>query len=137
MLILANACGSLYLTKSVCRKHLPGSGRRRSVFEMRRDRGRLIAASNVAIAVGAGAVGYRFHSAPCFFLFLVFAVLASLTVLSIAAAAIDYNRARDLREEPDAAGTPVSAAGYSILFKSRNSHFDFLTASVVAMPPLF
>jgi MFS family permease len=43
-----------------------------------------------------------------------------LAVFSIPAAAIDNDRARDLTEsDTDAAGTPVSAAGYSILFKSR------------------
>ena len=49
----------------------------------------------------------------------VFAVLAGFAVLSIPAAAIDYDRARDLREEPDAAGAPANPAGYSILFESR------------------
>ena len=76
-------------------------------------------AGNVAIAVAAGAVGYAFSQRAVFLLVPVFAVLAGLAVLSIPAAAIDYDRARDLREDPDAAGTPVSAAGYSILFKSR------------------
>ena len=51
-----------------------------------------------------------------FLLVPVFAVLAGLAVLSIPAAAINYDRARDLREDSDAAGP---AASYSILFKSR------------------
>jgi MFS family permease len=76
-------------------------------------------AGNVAIAVAAGAVGYAFSQRAVFLLVPVFAVLAGLAVLSIPAAAINYDRARDLRENPDAAGTLVSAAGYSILFKSR------------------
>ena len=76
-------------------------------------------AGNVAIAVAAGAVGYAFSQRAVFLLVPVFAVLAGLAVLSIPAAAINYDRARDLREDPDAAGTPASAAGYSILFKSR------------------
>jgi MFS family permease len=76
-------------------------------------------AGNVAIAVAAGAVGYAFSQRAVFLLVPVFAVLASLAVLSIPAAAIDYDRARDLREEPDAAGAPANPAGYSILFESR------------------
>jgi MFS family permease len=76
-------------------------------------------AGNVAIAVVAGAVGYVFSQRAVFLLVPVFAALASLAVLSIPATAIDYDRARDLREDPDAVETPVSAAGYSVLFKSR------------------
>src|ERR1700692_1509125 len=76
-------------------------------------------AGNVAIAVAAGAVGYAFSQRAVFLLVPVFAVLASLAVLSIPAAAIDNDRARDLREGPDAAGSPASAASYSILFQSR------------------
>jgi MFS family permease len=76
-------------------------------------------AGNVAIAVAAGAVGYAFSQRAVFLLVPVFAALAGLAVLSIPAATINYDRARDLREEPDAAGTPIGAAGYSILFKSR------------------
>jgi MFS family permease len=76
-------------------------------------------AGNVAIAVAAGAVGYAFSQRAVFLLVPVFAVLAGLAVLSIPAAAIDYDRARDLREEPDAAGAPANPAGYSILFESR------------------
>ncbi len=40
-------------------------------------------------------------------------------MLSIPATAIDYDRARDLREDSDAAGTALRAARYNILFKSR------------------
>jgi MFS family permease len=76
-------------------------------------------AGNVAIAVAAGAVGYAFSQRAVFLLVPVFAVLAGLAVLSIPAAAINYDRARDLREDSDAAGPAASAAGYSILFKSR------------------
>jgi MFS family permease len=76
-------------------------------------------AGNVAIAVAAGAVGYAFSQRAVFLLVPVFAVLAGLAVLSIPAAAIDYDRARDLREEPDGAGAPANPAGYSILFESR------------------
>jgi MFS family permease len=74
-------------------------------------------AGNVAIAVVAGAVGYAFSQRAVFLLVPVFAALAGWAVLSIPAAAIDNDRARDLREDADAA--PASAAGYGILFKSR------------------
>ena len=76
-------------------------------------------AGNVAIAVAAGAVGYAFSQRAVFLLVPVFAVLAAVAVLSIPAAAIDNDRARDLNDAPDAAGTPAGAAGYSILFQSR------------------
>jgi MFS family permease len=76
-------------------------------------------AGNVAIAVAAAAVGYAFSQRAVFLLVPVFTVLAGLAVLSIPAAAIDYDRARDMRECQGAAGPPASAAGYSILFKSR------------------
>src|SRR5271166_3279225 len=74
---------------------------------------------NVAIAVIAGAVGYVFSQRAVFLLVPVFAVLAAFAVPSIPPAAINYDRARDLDQEPDAAGTPASPAGYSILFESR------------------
>ena len=76
-------------------------------------------AGNVAVAVVAGAVGYAFSQRAVFLLVPVFAVLAAVAVLSIPAAAIDNDRARDLNDASDAAGTPSGAAGYSILFKSR------------------
>jgi MFS family permease len=76
-------------------------------------------AGNVAIAVAAGAVGYAFSQRAVFLLVPVFAVLAGLAVVSVPAAAIDYDRARDLREGPNATGAAASAAGYGILFKSR------------------
>jgi Na+/melibiose symporter-like transporter len=76
-------------------------------------------AGNVAIAVVAGAVGYVFSQRAVFLLVPVFAVLAGVAVLSIPADAIDYDRARDLEREPDAAGATGGAAGYSVLFKSR------------------
>jgi MFS family permease len=74
-------------------------------------------AGNVAIAVAAGAVGYVFSQRAVFLLVPVFTVLAGLAVLSIPAAAIDNDRARDLGGDADTA--PTGAAGYSILFKSR------------------
>ncbi len=76
-------------------------------------------AGNVAIAVAAGAVGYVFSQRAVFLLVPVFAALAAVAVMSIPAAAIDNDRARDLDHEPDAAGKPAGVAGYSILFGSR------------------
>jgi MFS family permease len=76
-------------------------------------------AGNVAIAVVAAGVGYAFSQRAVFLLVPVFAVLASIAVLSIPAKAIDYNRARDLDGEHDAASAATSPAGYGILFKSR------------------
>ena len=76
-------------------------------------------AGNVAIAVTAGAVGYAFSQRAVFLLVPVFAVFACLAVLSIPSAAIDHDRARDLDDGSDAAGTQANIAGYGILFKSR------------------
>jgi MFS family permease len=76
-------------------------------------------AGNVAIAVVAAGVGYVFSQRAVFLLVPVFAVFAAIAVLSIPAKAIDYNRARDLNGEHDAAATAPSPAGYGILFKSR------------------
>jgi MFS family permease len=76
-------------------------------------------AGNVAIAVVAAGVGYVFSQRAVFLLVPVFAVLASIAVLSIPAKAIDYNRARDLDGEHDAAADTTRPAGYGILFKSR------------------
>jgi Major Facilitator Superfamily len=61
-------------------------------------------AGNVAIAVLAGAVGYAFSQRAVLLLVPVFAVLAGIAVLSIPSKAIDLDRARDLDQEPDAAG---------------------------------
>jgi MFS family permease len=76
-------------------------------------------AGNVAIAVAAAAVGYAFSQRAVFLLVPVFAALASIAVLSIPAEAINLDRARDLDQEPDAAGRSAGPAGYGILFKSR------------------
>lgn len=51
-----------------------------------------------------------------FLLVPLFSLLACAAVLSIPAAAIDNDRARDLDGEADAAGTP---AGFGVLFESR------------------
>jgi MFS family permease len=76
-------------------------------------------AGSVAIAVAASAVGYAFSQRAVFLLIPVFSMLAGVAVLSIPAAAINHDRARDLPEDQAAAGTPGGAADYSILFKSR------------------
>jgi MFS family permease len=76
-------------------------------------------AGNVAIAAVAGGVGYAFSQRAVFLLVPIFAVLAGIAVLSIPASAIDYNRARDLNGEHNAAAAATGAAGYSILFKTR------------------
>jgi MFS family permease len=75
-------------------------------------------AGNVAIAVMAAGIGYLFSQRAVFLLVPVFAMFAGFAVLSIPAAAIDYERARDLGCETDAAGDATGAAGYGILFKS-------------------
>jgi MFS family permease len=90
------------------RKHLARRMGRNSAFDH---------AGNVAVAVVAAGVGYAFSQRAVFLLVPVFAVLAGIAVLSIPAKAIDFDRARDLDREPDAAAG--SAAGYGILFKSR------------------
>jgi MFS family permease len=90
------------------RKHLARRMGRNSAFDH---------AGNVAVAVVAAGVGYAFSQRAVFLLVPVFAVLAGIAVLSIPAKAIDFDRARDLDREPDAAAG--GAAGYGILFKSR------------------
>ncbi len=76
-------------------------------------------AGNVAIALAAGAVGYVFSQRAVFLLVPVFSVLAGIAVLSIPAAAIDHERARDLEEVGVATETPAKTAGLSVLFESR------------------
>ena len=67
----------------------------------------------------AAAVGYAFSQRAVFLLVPVFALLAGIAVLSIPAKAIDFDRARDLDRESDAAAAATGAAGYGILFKTR------------------
>ncbi len=72
-------------------------------------------AGNVAVA--AGLVGYMFSQRAVFLLVPLFSLLAAAAVLSIPAAAIDNDRARDLgSRDTDATGGP---AGFGILFESR------------------
>jgi MFS family permease len=70
-------------------------------------------AGNVAIAVAAGAVGYVFSQRAVFLLVPVFSLLAGLAVLSIPAAAIDNDQARDLNRDRE-------SAGFGVLFESRS-----------------
>jgi MFS family permease len=76
-------------------------------------------AGNVAIALVAGAVGYAFSQRAVFLLVPVFAVLTMGAVLSIPAAAIDHDRARDLEASAGAADGPAGVASYGILLRSR------------------
>jgi predicted MFS family arabinose efflux permease len=73
-------------------------------------------AGNIGIALAAGAVGYLFSQRAVFLLVPVFAVMTAIAVLSIPAAAIDNDRARDLGGDTDA---PATSAGFGILFRSR------------------
>jgi MFS family permease len=73
-------------------------------------------AGNVAIAVIAAGVGYVFSQRAVFLLVPLFAVLAAIATLTIPAAAIDFDRARDLDDPSD--GAPATPAGYGILLKS-------------------
>jgi MFS family permease len=99
------------LTLGLCaRKQLARRMGRNSAFDH---------AGNTAIAVAAGAIGYAFSQRAVFLLVPVFAVLAGIAVLSIPAKAINFDRARDLDREPDAAVAATGAAGYRILFESR------------------
>jgi predicted MFS family arabinose efflux permease len=66
-------------------------------------------AGNVAIALAAAAVGSLFSQRAVFLLVPVFALLASLAVLSIPAASIDFDRARDMDAGWKAKGPPASA----------------------------
>jgi predicted MFS family arabinose efflux permease len=74
-------------------------------------------AGNVAIAVVAAGVGYAFSQRAVFLLVPFFAVLAAIAVLTIPAAAIDFDRARDLGDDPNN-GATATPAGYGILLKS-------------------
>jgi hypothetical protein len=64
--------------------------------------------------VVAGGVGCALSQHAVFVLLPVFAVPAGIAMLSIAAEAIGYNRARDLDGEQDPAETKTSPAGYGI-----------------------
>jgi sugar phosphate permease len=72
-------------------------------------------AGNVAIAVAAAAVGWRFGQRAVFLLVPLFALLAAVAVLSIPAAAIDHERARGA----DTAHRQEDASGWQALFACR------------------
>jgi MFS family permease len=75
-------------------------------------------AGNVAIAAVAGVVGYLFSQRAVFLTVPVFAVLASMAVLSIPRLAIDENRARGLGD--GAARTDdAQPSGYRVLLQSE------------------
>lgn len=76
-------------------------------------------AGNVVIAMMAGAIGYAFSQRAVFLLVPVFAALAGIAVLSIPPQGIDLDRARDLDQEPGAAGRSAGAVSSRILFESR------------------
>ena len=67
-------------------------------------------AGNVAIALAAAAVGSLFSQRAVFLLVPVFALLASVAVLSIPAASIDYDRARDMEAGGKGKAPPASAS---------------------------
>jgi MFS family permease len=71
---------------------------------------------NIVIAIVAGAVGYFFSQSAVFLLVPFFAALTIVAVMSIPAAAIDHERARDLGHDGE---TDQAAAGYSVLLQTR------------------
>jgi MFS family permease len=73
-------------------------------------------AGNVAIAAVAGAVGWAFSQRSVFLLVPIFAVLASLAVLSIPAHAMDHEKARGA-EETEGGNEKIS--GLSVLLTCR------------------
>ncbi len=93
------------------RQHLARRMGRNSAFDH---------AGNVAIAAAAGAVGYLVSQRAVFLLVPVFCVLATISMLSIPAAAIDEDRARGLAERDTAAEEAAETpSGYAVLIRSR------------------
>ena len=78
-------------------------------------------AGNVAIAAAAGAVGYVASQRAVFLMVPVFAVLASVAVLSIPRRAINEDRARGLDggNAADGAAGSQRPAGYRVLLRCR------------------
>ncbi|ALJ36981.1 MFS transporter [Azospirillum brasilense] len=81
-------------------------------------------AGNVAVAALAGLVGWLFSQQAVFLLVPVFAILSSLAVLSIPAAAIDQRRARGVEasaggEANGGAGDREKVSGMGILVQCR------------------
>lgn len=75
-------------------------------------------AGNVAIALAVGAVGYLFSQRAIFLLVPVFALLASVAVLSIPRQAIDEDRARGLDRDGER-GDDAQVSGYGVLLRCR------------------
>jgi MFS family permease len=75
-------------------------------------------AGNIAIAIVAGAIGYVLSQRAVFLMVPVFAILTTVAVLSIPAAAINQQRARDAGAD-DKAASDQTAADYGVLFRTR------------------
>lgn len=76
-------------------------------------------AGNIAIALGAGAVGYVISQRAVFLLVPVFAILAAIAVLTIPASRIDHDRARDAGHDRGGRDPTAATAGYRVLLTSR------------------
>jgi MFS family permease len=74
-------------------------------------------AGNVAIAAVAGAIGWAVSQRAVFLLVPIFAVMASVAVISIPAGAIDHERARGAEPVEDLPGEKLS--GFSVLLTCR------------------
>ena len=93
------------------RQHLAQRMGRNSAFDH---------AGNVAIAAAAGGVGYLFSQRAVFLLVPVFALLATLAMLSIPRSAIDQNRARGLGDgEGQKEENGKGPSGYAVLLRCR------------------
>jgi MFS family permease len=75
-------------------------------------------AGNVAIALVAAVVGWAFTQRAVFFLTPLFSVLAAVAVLTIPAAAIDHERAREGRPK-EAGADAAGAASWTFLLQCR------------------
>jgi MFS family permease len=93
------------------RQHLARRMGRNSAFDH---------AGNVAIAAAAGGVGYLFSQRAVFLLVPVFALLATVAMLSIPQSAIDQNRARGLGDrEGQEEKVGKGPSGYAVLIRCR------------------
>jgi hypothetical protein len=93
----------------------------RALFAMRIGRNSAFDhAGNVAIAVLAGAVGWRFGQHAVFFLVPFFAAIVATAVLSIPAQAIDHDRARGgLSPSDEGATSGKQPASFRVLIECR------------------
>jgi MFS family permease len=94
-------------------------------------------AGNVVIAAVAGAIGWLFGQRAVFLLVPVFAVLGSLAVLSIPAAAIDHRRARGAEpdtttQDPSGAWTPLKRRPL-VIFATCVMLFHFANAPLLPL----